>query len=84
MFLQSRDRIHRVGLTKEQNPNFYYIISKDSVDEVIDNRLQEKIKLMEDLIDDDIPLFSRLNDNDDTDLIQGVLKQHNDKAISKI
>ena len=84
MFLQSRDRIHRVGLTKEQNPNFYYIISKDSVDEVIDNRLQEKIKLMEDLIDDDIPLFSRLNDNDDTDLIQGVLKQHNDKATSKI
>ena len=86
MFLQSRDRIHRVGLSKDQKPNFYYVLSNNSVDEVIDNRLQEKIALMENLINDDIPLFSRLDDTDETVIIDGLLDQYymsiNDKKSS--
>jgi SNF2 family DNA or RNA helicase len=88
MFLQSRDRIHRVGLTKDQKPHFYYLISKDSIDEVIDNRLQKKIERMEKLINDDIPLFGRLDDNNETALIEGLLDQYllsiNDKRASKV
>ena len=78
MFIQSRDRIHRVGLTKDQKPNYYYLISNDSIDEVIDNRLKEKVERMEKLINDDIPLFSRVDDTDETEIVKGVLKQHED------
>ena len=88
MFLQSRDRIHRVGLTRDQKPHFYYIISNNSVDEVIDIRLQEKIELMEKLINDDIPLFSRIDDTDETAILDGLLDQYlaskHDKATSKL
>jgi SNF2 family DNA or RNA helicase len=83
MFLQSRDRIHRVGLTRDQKPNFYYIISNDSVDEVIDNRLKEKIALMENLINDDIPLFSRLDDDDETNIITDLLDMYDSNSFNE-
>ena len=72
-FLQSKDRIHRVGLPKDQVTNYYYIISRDSIDGVIDQRLQIKIKRMEAIIDEEIPLFTRINDDDETDLIKALM-----------
>lgn len=72
-FLQSKDRIHRVGLPKNQETNYYYFVSKDSVDEVIDNRLRIKIERMEEIINDDIPLFSRVDNDDETDIIKDLL-----------
>lgn len=72
-FLQSKDRIHRVGLEKDQTTTYYYIISKDSIDEIIDRKLQQKIKRMEKIINEEIPLFARLNDNDETDIIKSLL-----------
>jgi len=75
-FLQSKDRIHRIGLNPEQETNYYYIISKDSIDEVISNKLQIKIKQMEEIIDDEIPLFNRINDEDETDIIKGLIDNY--------
>ena len=75
-FLQSKDRIHRVGLKENQITNYYYLVSKDSIDEVIDNRLLEKIKRMESIINDDIPLFTRVNDSDETDIIRDLIKNY--------
>lgn len=72
-FLQSKDRIHRVGLEKDQITTYYYIISKDSIDEIIDRRLQQKIERMEKIINEEIPLFARLNDNDETEIIKSLL-----------
>jgi len=72
-FLQSKDRIHRVGLPEDQITNYYYIISRDSIDGVIDQRLQIKIKRMEAIIDEEIPLFARINDDDETDLIKALM-----------
>lgn len=72
-FLQSKDRIHRVGLPKDQVTNYYYIISRNSIDGVIDQRLQTKIKRMEAIIDEEIPLFARINDDDETDLIKALM-----------
>tara|TARA_B110000503_G_scaffold14987_1_gene20755 strand:- start:1165 stop:3156 length:1992 start_codon:yes stop_codon:yes gene_type:complete len=75
-FLQSKDRIHRVGLPEGAETTYYYLISNDSIDEIIDRRLQIKIERMEEVIDDDIPLFSRIDDNDETDIITELINSY--------
>lgn len=75
-FIQSKDRIHRVGLPKDCVTKYYYIVSENSIDEVIDNRLREKVARMEEIIDDDIPLFTRINDSDETDIIKDLINQY--------
>ena len=75
-FLQSKDRIHRVGLDPKQITRYYYFVSADSIDEVIDGRLKKKIERMETIINDDIPLFRRLNDDDETDIIKDLISNY--------
>jgi len=79
-FLQSKDRIHRYGLPEGQETNYYYILAKDSIDGVIHDRLGEKIKRMEKIIDEDIPLFTRINDSDETDLIKALINDYARRA----
>ena len=79
-FLQSKDRIHRVGLPKNQETNYYYILSRDSIDGVINERLNIKVERMEKIIDDDIPLFVRINDSDETDLIKALVDSYAKRA----
>lgn len=67
-FIQSKDRIHRVGLAPGTITHYHYILSKDTIDETIHNRLIEKEKRMLELIESqDIPLISQ-NMNYDIDL----------------
>jgi SNF2 family DNA or RNA helicase len=75
-FLQSKDRIHRVGLSPDQETNYYFILSNDSIDDVIDEKLKEKVKRMEVIIDEDIPLFARIDDSDETDLIKALIDDY--------
>lgn len=75
-FIQSKDRIHRVGLKEDTITNYYYLVSPDSVDEVVNNRLAEKVKRMEEIINEDIPLFQRIHDNDETDIITSLLRDY--------
>ncbi len=75
-FIQSKDRIHRVGLDKNQLTKYFYILSKDSIDEVINDRLRLKIERMEDIINDDIPLFQRIDNNDETDIINDLISNY--------
>lgn len=79
-FLQSKDRIHRVGLKENQLTRYFYFISKDSIDEVINHRLQIKIKRMEEIINDEIPLFNRLVDNDETDIINELITNYAERS----
>jgi SNF2 family DNA or RNA helicase len=79
-FLQSKDRIHRVGLSQDQETNYYYFISNNSIDEVINDRLRLKIERMEEIINDDIPLFSRIDNDDETDLIRDLLINYAKRA----
>ena len=70
-FIQSKDRIHRYGLSQDVKTNYYYILSEDSVDETIDCRLREKEKRMLDIIENQpIPLFDNVldEDGDDSDI----------------
>ena len=75
-FVQSKDRIHRVGLEENQITRYFYLICKDSIDEVIDERLALKVKRMEEIINDEIPLFLRIVNNDETDIINGLLSNY--------
>lgn len=63
-FIQSKDRIHRVGL--EKTVNYYYILSNNNVDSTIHKRLYEKEKRMLEIIEHEpIPLFNKILDDDD-------------------
>jgi SNF2 family DNA or RNA helicase len=79
-FVQSKDRIHRYGLAADQQTNYYYILSKDSIDNVIHKKLKEKVERMERIIDEEIPLFARLNDSDETDLVRSLINDYAKRA----
>ena len=65
-FLQSKDRIHRVGLKPTDKINYYYILSENSLDETVHNRLIEKEKRMLEIIESQpIPLINMNLDYDD-------------------
>lgn len=67
-FIQSKDRIHRVGLDPNIDTHYHYILSENSIDETIHRRLYEKETRMLELIESrDIPLISE-NMNYDIDL----------------
>ena len=47
---------------------------------MINDKLGEKIKRMEKIIDEDIPLFTRINDSDETDLIKALMNDYARRA----
>lgn len=57
-YLQSLDRIHRLGLEKKDKVVYKILLSKDTIDEVIHKRLIEKSHSMEKLLSDTLPLGS--------------------------
>jgi hypothetical protein len=57
-YMQSLDRIHRVGMRPRDKVQYYLLQSRDTIDEVIDDRLTEKETRMRRLLDDDISVMS--------------------------
>lgn len=53
-YMQSMDRIHRIGMNEDSNVMYYLIIGKDTIDEVINQRLDEKWSNMLDALNDDM------------------------------
>lgn len=51
-FLQSQDRIHRLGLDDHVLTRFTLLISEDSIDQSVDARLREKVTALAKLMDD--------------------------------
>lgn len=51
-FLQALDRIHRLGLLKNQKTTFTILLSKDTIDETIDFRVGEKARRLGRLLND--------------------------------
>jgi hypothetical protein len=56
--MQSLDRIHRVGLGPRDRVHYYLLEADDSVDLIIDARLEEKRQRMLRLLEDDVPVMS--------------------------
>lgn len=70
-YMQSMDRIHRIGMNKSIEVNYYLFIAEKTIDEVIDRRLNEKWKNMLNALKDDMlqsleiePTPETLNDNE--------------------
>ena len=76
-FIQSKDRIHRYGLPAGTITNYYYLVSEDSIDETIDERLTIKenrlIEIMESM---PIPLFSNVIGEGGDEDVKAVLKDY--------
>ncbi|MFB0515840.1 MAG: DEAD/DEAH box helicase [Candidatus Neomarinimicrobiota bacterium] len=54
-YLQSMDRIHRLGLAKTQETCYHLIIAKESIDDVVHDRLKQKMQAMHQILEGDIP-----------------------------
>lgn len=83
MYIQSKDRIHRYGLKKPYDiVNYYYLISENSIDEVIHERLLVKEERMLYLIErEPIPLLD-MNTGDnglDDDDFKAIMKHYYDR-----
>lgn len=76
-FVQSKDRIHRYGLPLGTKTNYYYIISRNSIDETIDSRLIEKERRMTEIMESQpIPLFDNIDSNLGDDDIKALIKDY--------
>ena len=75
-FMQSKDRIHRYGLPVGTETNYYYLVSNDSIDETINERLSIKEQRMLNIIESmPIPLFKNVTEEGSED-IKAVLRDY--------
>lgn len=76
-FVQSKDRIHRYGLAPGTETNYYYVLSRDSVDETIDIRLSEKERRMAEIMESmPIPLFNNVLDDFGDEDIEALIRDY--------
>lgn len=64
-FMQSEDRIHRLGLT--ETPVIYIVECDDTIDQVVDKRLKEKIQNMAKALNDPSIIVSDFETNPESD-----------------
>ncbi len=55
-FIQSLDRIHRIGLEQNEFVNYHILLAKNTIDKTIDFRLDTKYQTMIRVLEDDIPI----------------------------
>lgn len=76
-YLQSCDRIHRYGLAKNITTVYYRLACSNSIDEVVDERLQLKEKRMMRIVESsDIPLFDNARDGLGVDDIKALMRDY--------
>ncbi|MDD3746439.1 MAG: DEAD/DEAH box helicase [Anaerostipes sp.] len=76
-FIQSKDRIHRYGLKPGVETNYYYLLSEDSVDSVINERLNAKERRLREIIESmPIPLFDNADLETGDDDIKALIAEY--------
>ena len=76
-FVQSKDRIHRYGLKPDTDTNYYYILSRDTIDETINTRLAEKERRMNEIMESmPIPLFNNVSENLGDEDIKALIRDY--------
>ncbi len=78
-FIQSKDRIHRYGLKPGTTTNYYYLLSENSIDQVIHDRLIAKETRLREIIESmPIPLFDNAElETGDEDIMALIAKYVN-------
>lgn len=80
-YAQSRDRIHRVWLDENQNQvnyktNYYHVVSWDTIDKSIHQKINRKFQRMLETINQDIPLFTENIEQDKIEVIREILANY--------
>ena len=76
-FVQSKDRIHRYGLAQGVETHYYFILSRDSIDETIDTRLHDKEQRMTEIMESmPIPLFNNVSDDLGDEDIRALIRDY--------
>ena len=79
--MQSKDRIHRYGLPKDVKTTYYYLVSEDSVDETINERLRIKEDRMIEIIESmPIPLFDYALENEGLEDIKALIRDYESRS----
>ena len=88
MYMQSKDRVHRYGLSSNDIINYYYLISDDSIDQVIHDRVLEKEKRMLGIIEhEEIPLLNMNMDEyeeNNKDDIQAIIRDYHARKTTTV
>lgn len=76
-YLQSRDRIHRYGLGGDTVTTYYKLACRDSIDEVVDERLALKEERMMRIVESStIPLFDNAQDDFGAEDIKALIRAY--------
>ncbi|WP_312877886.1 DEAD/DEAH box helicase [Lentzea indica] len=78
-FLQSLDRIHRLGLPPETETRITVLVTESSIDEIVTARLGDKLEFMGRILDD--PAVHELADLDEEPAVGGGLDQRDIQAL---
>ena len=80
-FIQSKDRIHRYGLTEGTVTTYYYLISESSIDETINTRLNFKETRLNQIMESmPIPLFDNVLEDGGIDDIKAIINDYAQRA----
>ena len=76
-FIQSKDRIHRYGLKEGTETNYYFLVSENSIDETIDERLIEKENRLNEIMESmPIPLFANVLEGEGDEDIKAIMRDY--------
>lgn len=76
-FIQSKDRIHRYGLKPDTVTNYYYLVSENSIDETINDRLEIKENRLNEIMESmPIPLFSNVKEDEGDEDIKALMRDY--------
>ncbi|TDD47956.1 DEAD/DEAH box helicase [Saccharopolyspora elongata] len=78
-FLQSLDRIHRLGLEPDIETRVTVLAVRDSIDEVVETRLKQKLEFMGRILDD--PSVQQLSDLQEEPAVAGGLDASDVRAL---
>jgi SNF2 family DNA or RNA helicase len=64
-YLQSIDRIHRLGMSPDQDTQITFLVMSNTIDEVVDGRVREKAERLGDMLNDPDIVTMALPDDED-------------------
>lgn len=75
-FIQSKDRIHRINMPEGTTATYFYLVNKDSVDEVVNDRLNIKESRMLRILDSEELEIGSIDSSEMSDISLDDLRAH--------
>lgn len=80
-YIQSKDRIHRYGLQAGILTRYYFLISENTIDETIAERLNYKEERLNRIMESSpIPLFRNILDDEGIDDVKAIIRDYAERA----